>query len=110
MLTFEIFEDKGGSFRYRLRAKNKEIILSGQAYKTKASCKKGIESIMRNASNDARYDRFKGKNGKLYFNLKAANHQVIGSSQGYASASGCSNCIKRLKTSAAKAKIVDLTK
>jgi len=108
--TFEIYKDKAGKYRYRMRAANKEIILSGQAYKSKASCKNGIASIKKNSKNDARFDRFKAKNGKLHFNLKAANHQVIGVSQGYASASGCTNCIKRIKSDAGKAKIVDLTK
>ena len=43
--TFEIYKDKSGKFRYRMRAANKEIILSGQAYKSKASCKNGIASV-----------------------------------------------------------------
>jgi len=108
--TFEIYKDKRGQFRYRMRAANSEIIMSGQAYKSKASCKNGIASIRKNSKIDARYDRFKARNGKLHFNLKAANHQVIGVSQGYASTSGCTNCIKRIKSDAGRAKIVDLTK
>jgi uncharacterized protein YegP (UPF0339 family) len=49
MAKFEIYKNPKGQFRWRLRAKNKEIIASGQAYKTKAGCKKGIESIRKNA-------------------------------------------------------------
>ena len=63
--TFEIYKDKAGKFRYRMRAANKEIIMSGQAYKSKASCKNGIASIKKNSKKDVRYDRFKAKNGKL---------------------------------------------
>ncbi len=40
----------------------------------------------------------KGKDGKDYFNLKAGNGEVIMSSQGYKSASGCENGIESVRT------------
>lgn len=46
---FEVYKDKGGEFRFRLKARNGEIILSGEGYKAKASCLNGIDSIRRNA-------------------------------------------------------------
>lgn len=46
---FEVYTDKAGEFRFRLRAKNGEIIAVGEGYKTKASCLNGIDSIRRNA-------------------------------------------------------------
>ena len=46
---FEIFEDKGGKFRFRLKARNGEIILQSQGYKTKDTCLNGIESVKKNA-------------------------------------------------------------
>ena len=46
---YEIYKDKAGEFRFRLRAKNGQIILSGEGYGTKANCKNGIESIGKNA-------------------------------------------------------------
>ena len=46
---FEIYIDKGGQFRYRLKAKNGEIILSGEAYKAKAGLLNGVASIKKNA-------------------------------------------------------------
>ncbi|MBR6708412.1 MAG: YegP family protein [Clostridia bacterium] len=46
---YEIYNDKAGEFRFRLRAKNGQIILSSEGYGTKASCKNGIESIGKNA-------------------------------------------------------------
>ena len=46
---FEIYVDKGGQFRYRLKAKNGEIILSGEAYKAKAGVLNGVASIKKNA-------------------------------------------------------------
>ena len=46
---FEVFEDKGGKFRFRLKARNGEIILASQGYKTKDTCLNGIESVKKNA-------------------------------------------------------------
>lgn len=46
---FEVYTDKKGEFRFRLKAKNGEIIATGEGYKAKASCKNGIKSIQKNA-------------------------------------------------------------
>ncbi|MEE0766828.1 MAG: YegP family protein [Oscillospiraceae bacterium] len=47
---FEIYLDKAGEFRFRLKARNGEIIAVSEGYKAKASCKNGIESVRRNAT------------------------------------------------------------
>ncbi|KGK99279.1 hypothetical protein LI82_04490 [Methanococcoides methylutens] len=49
MSKFEIFTDKSGKYRFRLKAKNGEIIATGQGYSTKAGCMNGIESVRKNA-------------------------------------------------------------
>ena len=46
---FEVYVDKAGEFRFRLKARNGEIIAVGEGYKAKASCLNGIDSIRRNA-------------------------------------------------------------
>lgn len=46
---FEIYKDKAGEFRFRLKARNGEIIATGEGYKSKDGCKNGIESIRKNA-------------------------------------------------------------
>ena len=46
---FEIYKDKAGEFRFRLKARNGEIIATGEGYKSKDGCKNGIDSIRRNA-------------------------------------------------------------
>ena len=45
---FELYADKKGEFRFRLKAKNGQIIVTGEGYKAKAGCKNGIESIKKN--------------------------------------------------------------
>ena len=46
---FEIYKDKGGKFRFRLKAGNGEIIAVGEAYESKAAAKNGVESVKKNA-------------------------------------------------------------
>lgn len=53
---FELYEDKSGGFRFRLKAGNGEIIAtSSESYRTKSSALNGIESIKKNAA-DANVD------------------------------------------------------
>lgn len=47
---FEVYTDKAGEFRFRLKAKNGQIIATGEGYKAKASCMNGIESVKKNAA------------------------------------------------------------
>ena len=46
---FEVYTDKAGEFRFRLKATNGQIIAVGEGYKKKASCMNGIESVQKNA-------------------------------------------------------------
>lgn len=46
---FEVYLDKAGEYRFRLKATNGQIIAVGEGYKAKASCLNGIDSIKRNA-------------------------------------------------------------
>ena len=46
---YELYKDKAGEFRFRLKAANGEIIGKSESYKAKASAKKGIASIAKNA-------------------------------------------------------------
>jgi uncharacterized protein YegP (UPF0339 family) len=46
---YEIYRDKSGEFRFRLKATNGEPILASEGYASKDSCKNGIESVKKNA-------------------------------------------------------------
>ena len=50
---FEIYKDKTGEFRFRLKAKNGEPIAVSEGYVKKDSCKNGIESVRKNAPDAA---------------------------------------------------------
>lgn len=47
---FEIYTDKKGETRFRLKATNGQVIAASEGYTTKASCKNGIESVRKNAA------------------------------------------------------------
>ena len=84
---FELSKSSDGQFRFVLKAGNAETILTSELYVAKGSAEGGIASVQTNCSEDSRYERKSSSNGKPFFNLKAANHQVIGTSQMYASES-----------------------
>jgi len=46
---FEVYEDKAGKFRFRLKAGNGEVVAVGEAYETKAAAKNGCEAVQRAA-------------------------------------------------------------
>ncbi len=46
---FEVYKDKAGKFRFRLKASNGQVIATGEAYETKASAMKGVASVQKNA-------------------------------------------------------------
>lgn len=45
---FEVYRDKAGEFRFRLKATNGQIIAVGEGYKSMKSCKNGVASIVKN--------------------------------------------------------------
>ena len=100
---FEIYTDKAGEFRFRLKAKNGQNILASEGYKQKASCENGIESVRKNSQDDSKFELKESESGKWSFNLKATNGQVIGTSQSYETESGAKNGIASVKTNAVDA-------
>lgn len=108
MGKFEVKVRKDDQFQFNLKASNGQVILTSEAYTTKAACMNGIESVKKNAPEDKRYDRLEAKNGKPYFNLKAANGQIIGTSEMYESVASRDNGIESVKKNAPDANVVEL--
>ena len=65
--TFELYKDKAGKHRWRLKAANGEIIFSGQGYVAKASCLNGVESVKTNCVNDDSFEVKESSDGRGYF-------------------------------------------
>ncbi len=104
---FEVYKDKKGETRFRLKAGNGQIILASEGYKRKASCMNGIESVRKNSQIDARFERKDLK--KFRFNLRASNGQVVGVSEAYETAKARDNGVASVGRNAPDAKVVDLT-
>lgn len=82
---FELSKAADGQFRFALKGDNGKTLLASELYRSKDSAQAGIVSVQKNCGTDERYEKKVATNGKFFFNLKAANSQVIGTSQMYAS-------------------------
>ena len=106
---FELKKSSDGQFMFNLKAGNGEIILTSERYKAKASANTGIKSVQTNAPQDHRFERRTSKSNEPYFVLKAANHEIIGTSEMYSSKSAMENGIRSVKDNAPTAVTADLT-
>lgn len=107
---FQVFKDTRNEFRFRLRAKNGEIILhSSEGYSSKQGCLDGIASVKVNAPYDSRYYRGVGQNGQYYFTLNAVNGKTLGMSEMYTTTYSRDNGIEAVKRDAPNAPVEDLT-
>lgn len=105
MGSFLVTKRKNGEFQFVLKAGNGQVILASEGYTTKAACMNGIESVKKNSQVDARFDRKEAKNGKPYFNLKATNGQIIGTSEMYESVAARDNGIASVAKNAPDADV-----
>jgi len=105
MGTFLVSKRKNDEFQFVLKAGNGQVILASEGYSTKAACENGIESVKKNSQADERFERLEAKNGKPYFNLKASNGQIIGTSEMYESVAARDNGIESVKKNAPDADV-----
>ena len=109
MGKFVITKRADSEFQFSLKAGNGQEILGSEGYKTKDACENGIASVKRNSQDDSKYDSKKSKNEKFYFNLKATNGQIIGTSEMYETEAASKNGIESVKKNAPDATIEDKT-
>jgi len=107
MGKFLVSKRSNGEHQFNLVADNSEIILTSEGYTTRAACENGIESVKENSVFDEAYDRKLSTNGKPYFNLKAKNSQVIGTSQMYESSSSMEKGIDSVRRNAPEAEVTE---
>jgi len=82
--TFELSKNKAGQFCFNLLAANKRVILTSEAYATRASLSPVSGPCAGMPALRDRFERRIAKNGKSYFVLLARNGEIIGQSQRYA--------------------------
>ena len=108
--------------KFDLKATNGQVILTSEVYTTKAACRNGVESIMKNAPvanvedqtvegfetvTHPKFEMYQDKAGEYRFRLKARNGEIIGVSEGYTSKANCVNGVESVKKNAAEAEIVE---
>lgn len=98
---------KNGQFHFALKAGNHEIILKSEMYTTKAAAMNGIASVQKNSPDDGRYERKESVKGQPYFNLKAANGQIIGTSEMYSATAAMEKGIQSVKINGPSTEIKD---
>lgn len=101
MGKFLIKRRQNQEYQFALIADNGQVILLSEGYTTKTACENGIQSVKINSQDDTHFERRISSNGKYYFNLKATNGQVIGTSELYASEAGRENGISSVKRNSA---------
>ena len=107
--------------RFVLKAGNGEIIGVSETYASESACKNGIESVRKNAvaagledqtvedskCKNPKFEVYKDKAGEFRFRLKAANGEIIATSEGYTKKDSCLNGIESVKKNSADSKVVD---
>lgn len=111
MGKFVIKETKTG-IKFDLKAGNGEVIATSEVYTTEAACKNGIASVTKNApvaaiedqtvegfatAKNPKFEIYTDKGGEYRFRLKAANGQIIATSEGYKAKKSCENGIESVK-------------
>lgn len=98
---FELKKAADDRYVFNLKSGNHQVVLTGQTYSSKAAALAGIESVRRNSSDDANFERKTAKDGSPYFTLKSAgNGQVLGRSETYSSKAAAESGIESVKANA----------
>lgn len=109
MAAYFELKASGTQHMFNLKAGNHEVILTSEGYASKQGAQAGIESVKKNAPDDARYQRKTATNGSPYFVLAAANGETLGKSEMYSSTSAMEGGIGSVKANAPTATTKDLT-
>jgi uncharacterized protein YegP (UPF0339 family) len=103
---FELKASETGQFTFVLKADNGEIILRSESYTSKAAAEKGIASVQSHAADLANFSKQDAKDGSFYFNLVAANGEIIGTSQMYKSTESRDKGIASIQTNGPSTTVV----
>lgn len=118
---YQVYKDKAGEFRFRLRASNNKIVAVSEGYESKAGCMNGVKSVQSNCGShiedqttdmekitNPKYEVFIDDAHEFRFNLKASNGEIIAASEGYETKQGVMHGIEAVQNSC-DAEIEDLT-
>ena len=98
MAEFVVSKNTNDLYYFRLRANNGQLLLSSEGYVSKVGCLNGVESVKSNGRDQNRYDKRTTSNVNYYFNLKAMNGQILGTSEIYETAAARDNAMKTVQS------------
>ncbi len=119
---FVIKTTPSGAFRFNLVAANGQVIATSENYSSLASCKNGIESVIKNApiayyedqtvegyakTVNPKFELYSDRIGEFRFRLKARNGEIIAVSEGYKGKQSCENGIESVRKNAPEAEITE---
>jgi uncharacterized protein YegP (UPF0339 family) len=81
---FETFVGQDGQHYFSLVAANGQNVLRSEGYKSTSGMNNGIASVVTNAVDPGQFQILEASDGEWYFNVVAANHEIIGTSEMYA--------------------------
>ena len=108
--------------KFDLKAGNGQTVLTSEVYTSEAACRKGIESVMKNApiakienqteegwkiQTHPKFQVYFDKKGACRFRLKARNGEIIAVSDSYSAKAGCLNGIESVKANAPGAQVIE---
>lgn len=105
MGKFTISRRTNGEYQFNLKAGNNEVILTSEGYTTMKNCLTGVQSVRENSEDESAYARMTSTRGRCYFNLKARNQQIIGTSELYESSYSMEKGIESVKGNAPSAPV-----
>ena len=108
-VRFEISKDNKGEYHFKLLNSDGKTLLRSEGYNAKSGCTNGVESVRKNAGNDSHYEARTASDGRAYFNLKAANGQIIGTSPMFADIAARDAAVAATRNDAAGAAVDDKT-
>lgn len=94
----EVLVGESGQFRFNVFAKNGKIILSSEQYTTEAAAFNGAFAVQAEGQNASAYTLKENTAGGFYFNVKALNGQVIGTSQQYTTKAAAQSAMTSLQS------------
>lgn len=106
---YVISKQHDGRYHFVLKASNGQVILSSEAYVSRENALLGVESIRHNSEIASRFEVKTAADGRIYFLLKASNHQVLGVSQMYRDQDAAERGIAMVKELASGAETVQAT-
>ena len=107
--------------KFDLKAANGQVIATGEVYESPAACRKGVQSVQKNApaanlenqtvegwktAANPKFEMYQDQAGEYRFRLKARNGQIIAVSEGYSTKDACLSGIDSVRRNAADAEIL----